>query len=111
MNGDFGWQVNLALTVYRSLFDMMDMLLYLNAPSMEHVYRWRLRQERQLRMRTGSGLDDASVRHLVDAFMLITLQLKQAIIAMQCVCPAGAILQLGDDQIPRWYRFFGKFSN
>ena len=110
-NGTFGWQVNLALAPYQPLFGMVDMLVYLEAPSMSCVYQWRLKQERHMKQRTGAGLDDASVHHLVDTFMPITLLLQKSVRPMQISCPVGCRIQLGNHQIPQQYDFFRKFGD
>ena len=48
-------KVNLELKKnYKKIFNLIDKLIFLKVPSFKHVYKWRLLQERKLRI-TGKG--------------------------------------------------------
>ena len=44
-------RVNLELkTKYKKIFKLIDLSIFLKVPSFKHVYKWRLLQERKLRL-------------------------------------------------------------
>lgn len=64
---------------YRPLFDALDPLVMLAAPSFEVVYRWRLEQEHKLRSRLqreggdlGRVMDDAQVARFIAHYERVT---------------------------------------
>jgi D-glycerate 3-kinase len=65
--------VNAALAgPYRPLFDRADALLVLRVPDFDAVRRWREEQERELRSRTGAGMDPQAVQRFVDHYERLT---------------------------------------
>ncbi|MGC4028440.1 MAG: hypothetical protein QM696_06190 [Steroidobacteraceae bacterium] len=64
---------------YRALFDPLAMLILLQAPSFEVVYRWRLEQEHKLRARLAAAgqdsrgvMDDAAVARFIAHYERVT---------------------------------------
>lgn len=64
---------------YRALFNRLDLLIYLQAPAFEHVYRWRALQERKLAARLASTgerasalLDEAALGRFIAHYERIT---------------------------------------
>ncbi len=78
-DADLVWRryVNLALASrYAALFDMVDFLIMLKAPSFEQVYQWRQTQEDKLARRAaGSGtriMNAAQLRRFIQHYERIT---------------------------------------
>lgn len=62
---------------YRTLFDQLDRLIFLQAPGMESIFHWRSLQERKLAARTGAAadlrlMDDLELRRFVMHYERIT---------------------------------------
>lgn len=64
---------------YRELFDQIDLLIFLQAPSFASVYRWRGLQEQKLIGQLGKGadpertMDDTQLRRFIQHFERLTL--------------------------------------
>jgi len=74
-DADSRWRtyVNTALgRDYPALFDRIDMLILLAAPSFETVFAWRTQQEHALRTATGRGMTDEQVTRFVFHYERIT---------------------------------------
>jgi D-glycerate 3-kinase len=81
-DADGRWRgfVNAALAgPYRILFDRLDLLVFLQAPSFECVFAWRRLQEEKLRARTGGNgaglMDDAALGRFIMHYERITRHL------------------------------------
>ena len=59
---------------YEPLFDQLDALVFLAAPSFDAIYRWRLEQERKLAGRTGGPaiMDEAAIAEFISHYERIT---------------------------------------
>ena len=57
---------------YPALFDKIDFLVALIAPSFERVREWRLLQEHKLRKRTGGGMSDTEVARFMQLYERLT---------------------------------------
>ncbi len=64
-------------TDYRQLFAQLDMLLYLQVPSMHEAFRWRLQQEQQLPSQR--RMTPVQLQHFMQYFERLTLH------AMRCL--------------------------
>ncbi len=74
-DADGRWRrwVNARLALdYQALFARIDLLALLAAPSFAVVGGWRMEQEHDLRRRTGSGMDDATVATFVQHYQRLT---------------------------------------
>jgi len=74
-DADGRWRryVNDALAAdYQRLFDRIDLLALLAAPSFETVFGWRAQQERALRSRTGAGMSGDEVVRFVQHYERLT---------------------------------------
>ncbi|KAI0023663.1 P-loop containing nucleoside triphosphate hydrolase protein [Xylariomycetidae sp. FL0641] len=60
--------VNEKLGRYRTITDLFDAFVYLDAVDTEYVYQWRLQQEAALREAKGTGMTDEGVVRFVDAY-------------------------------------------
>lgn len=78
---DRAWRhyVNARLADYRRLFEQLDYLIMLKAPSFEQVYRWRLQQEQELTGKIGEGgapgaaiMDELQLQRFVSHFERLT---------------------------------------
>jgi len=68
-------QVNKALeTEYQNLFQMIDKMIYLKAPSFESVFVWRKQQEAETfaNQPNGSGMDDNALRQFMAHYERLT---------------------------------------
>jgi len=68
-------QVNLELKKnYKKIFDLIDMLIFLKVPSFKHVFKWRLLQERKLRI-TSKGkktMTDNEIKNFIMYYERLT---------------------------------------
>ena len=68
-------KVNLELKKnYKKIFNLIDKLIFLKVPSFEYVYKWRLLQEKKLRI-TGKGnktMNDNQIKNFVMYYERIT---------------------------------------
>ena len=68
-NGAWRQFVNEKLrTEYASIFEQIEMLVFLKAPDFDSIYRWRLQQESQLETR----MSEDEVRHFIQFFERLT---------------------------------------
>lgn len=68
-------QVNKALeTEYQNLFQMIDKMIYLKAPSFESVFVWRKQQEAETfaNQSNGAGMDDNALRQFMAHYERLT---------------------------------------
>ena len=98
-DGDCSWRgyVNEQLaTIYSELFDMVDALVFLQAPSFEAIRRWRLEQERKLAASAGTGgtqvMDEAGVTRFIEHYERITRHNLATLPSR-----ADVVLSLGED--------------
>jgi D-glycerate 3-kinase len=92
-NGVWRRFVNEALaTTYRPLFDRLDMLALLAAPSFDVVFDWRRQQEEELRAERGprAGMNDAALRAFVQHYERLTSH-----ILAEMPARADVVAQLG----------------
>lgn len=79
--------VNAALAgPYRALFDRADALLVLRVPDFDAVRRWREAQERELRSRTGGGMDPPAVQRFVDHYERLTRHMLATLPERAALC-------------------------
>jgi D-glycerate 3-kinase len=79
--------VNAALAgPYRPLFDRADALLVLRVPDFDAVRRWREEQERELRSRTGGGMDPQAVQRFVDHYERLTRHMLATLPERAALC-------------------------
>jgi D-glycerate 3-kinase len=68
-------QVNLELKKnYKKIFDLIDMLIFLKVPSFKYVFKWRLLQERKLRI-TSKGkktMTDNEIKNFIMYYERLT---------------------------------------
>jgi D-glycerate 3-kinase len=64
---------------YRDLFRELDLLIYLRAPGLAEVRRWRLEQEQKLRERGATLMSDEEVITFVQYFERLTLAAFRAL--------------------------------
>ncbi len=61
---------------YKTLFDLLDSLVFLKAPDFDCVYRWRLEQEHKLRDKAGEGasgvMSDDEIAEFIQYYERIT---------------------------------------
>jgi D-glycerate 3-kinase len=57
---------------YKALFDRIDMLIQLRAPSFDAVLGWRCEQEHKLVARTGKGMSDAEIARFIQHYERLT---------------------------------------
>lgn len=96
-SGSFRGRIDEKLTDYAELFGELDDLIVLHIPDVNCIYRWREKQERDLREQEGSGMDAATLESFVDYFIPSTIRY---------VLPLGAdpdqgatlVFMLDDDQ-------------
>lgn len=91
--------VNDSLMSYQPLFELIDGLLMLRAPSFETVLKWRVEQERKLRQSSLKNsnriMTEADVRRFVQFFQRLTVA-SDATVATK----ADVIVHLGTDHQP-----------
>ena len=61
-------------TKYKKIFNMIDNFIFLKVPSFKHVYKWRLLQEKKLRL-SSSGkkiMTDSQIKHFIMYYERIT---------------------------------------
>lgn len=94
---------------YAPVFDRLDALVFLAAPSFEAVYRWRLEQEEKLAVTgTGAGIMSASeVARFVQCFERITRRNLQS---MPARAEAVLLLDEGHRVIETRYNNDGRFE-
>lgn len=89
--------VNSALAgVYRTIFDRIDRLILLAAPSFDVVHRWRTQQEEQLRARSPAGaaiMDEATIARFIQHYERLTRH-----ILAEMPGRADLTLRLNDDR-------------
>lgn len=68
-DGSWRGYVNQRLADYQVLFDPIDYLVMLRAPSFDCVYRWRSLQERKLAARAGPGASKVMDQPTLDRFI------------------------------------------
>jgi len=92
--------VNDSLVLYQPLFELIDGLLMLRAPSFETALKWRLEQERKLQrsnMKSSNRImTETDIRRFVQFFERLTVA-SDATVAMK----ADVIVDLGTDHQPR----------
>ena len=68
-------KVNLELSKnYKNIFNLVDKLIFLKVPSFRYVYKWRMLQEKKLRI-TGKGnktMNDKQIRNFIMYYERIT---------------------------------------
>lgn len=97
-DGDGRWRsfVNTALAgAYPPLFERLDRLALLQAPSFEVVAGWRAEQEAKLRVRTGSGLAPSEITRFVAHYERLTRWILEEMPAR-----ADWSVRLGEDRTP-----------
>ncbi len=57
---------------YKALFDRIDLLIQLRAPSFDAVLGWRCEQEHKLIARTGTGMGDAEIARFIQHYERLT---------------------------------------
>jgi D-glycerate 3-kinase len=88
--------VNAALAgAYRGLFERIDRLIYLQAPSFEVVGAWRLEQEVKLRTRTGRGMSDAELARFLMHYERISRKMDR-----EAPDHADVLVRLAADRTP-----------
>lgn len=89
--------VNMSLAgTYRTLFDRIDRLILLAAPSFDVVHRWRTEQEDELRTRSPAGaalMDAAAIAHFIQHYERLTRH-----ILAEMPGRADIVLRLNDDR-------------
>jgi D-glycerate 3-kinase len=89
--------VNMLLAgTYRTLFDRIDRLILLAAPSFDIVHRWRTQQEDELRARSPAGvalMDAAAIAHFIQHYERLTRH-----ILAEMPGRADLTLRLNDDR-------------
>lgn len=87
---------------YRALFEPLDVLILLQAPSFDVVFRWRLEQERKLRERVqqegGSGqriMSEAEVATFIAHYERITRHILEEMPAR-----ADVLIELDEQRVP-----------
>lgn len=63
-------------TRYRSIFEQLDVLIFLKAPSVDAIYRWRLQQEQELASKSPAGspglMDEREIRRFIQFYERLT---------------------------------------
>ena len=80
---------------YKELFDDMDMLIVLLAPSLDIVFEWREEQEQKLRRARG-GMDADEVREFLMPYLRLTQRMHQTLPAV-----ADILVELSIDRTMR----------
>ena len=84
---------------YARLWERLDALVVLQAPSFDVVLGWRLQAERALRARTGLGMSDDEVAAFVAHYERLTRWALETLPAR-----ADVLIELAPDRRPRWVR-------
>ena len=64
---------------YKKLFNKIDKLVYLKAPSFNHIFRWRLHQEQKLKLTSKSKkiMSKSKVKEFIMFYERITRQMMK----------------------------------
>ena len=81
-DSDFKWRKkvnNLLKTQYKKLFDKIDKLVYLKAPSFNHIFKWRLIQEKRLKLisKNKDIMSKSKVKEFIMYYERITKQMMK----------------------------------
>ena len=68
--------VNERLRGYDVITDCFDAFIHIDAEETGFVYEWRLQQEVELRVKTGSGMSDEMVKEFVELVLLVWMSKK-----------------------------------
>ncbi|KAF2395754.1 P-loop containing nucleoside triphosphate hydrolase protein [Trichodelitschia bisporula] len=60
--------VNSALKTYTAIFQMLDILIHIDAENLRWVYEWRWQAEAKMREETGKGMSLPETKSFVDAY-------------------------------------------
>ncbi|CCQ12494.1 D-glycerate 3-kinase [Pseudoalteromonas luteoviolacea B = ATCC 29581] len=72
-NGVYRQRVNQFLSDdYQAWFQFADYSIFLEVPSFEHVLKWRIQQEHQLRLKMGRGMSDDDMAMFIAHFERLT---------------------------------------
>jgi D-glycerate 3-kinase len=80
---------------YRELFERIDLLIQLRAPTFATVHGWRLEQEYKLRARTGGGMTDTEIARFIQHYERLTRWIDAEMPAR-----ADVVVQLDEDRRP-----------
>ena len=64
---------------YKKIFNLLDTIIFLKVPSFKHVYKWRLLQERKLKI-TSKGkktMNDKQIKNFIMFYERLTKHMLQ----------------------------------
>jgi D-glycerate 3-kinase len=98
------WVNERLLTEYASVWNRLDALVYLKAPSFDAIFRWRLEQETKLAAAAGAGasgiMSADEVREFISYYERLT---RQALRTLPGV--ADVVFELGTDHTVKAARY------